>query len=194
MSPKPLIIAERYRFYKRDQKEGESVNEYVAQLRKLSKYCEFNAFLNDALRDKIFCGVRNVHMQKRLLSESELTLTKVKLEISVAMETAAKDASELQDSAQAGQVNKIKMAKGKQTVQFSLSNNKQFYRCNGKGHNPQNCKFKEAVCHGCNKKDHIVKTSRAAVSHILRKRLDLCTGQVKVLECKHCPCCSIWLK
>jgi hypothetical protein len=57
-------------------------------------------------------------MQKRLLSESELTLTKVKLEISVAMETAAKDASELQDSAQAGQVNKIKMAKGKQTVQF----------------------------------------------------------------------------
>ena len=37
LSPKPLIIAERYRFYKRDQKEGESVNEYVTQLRKLSK-------------------------------------------------------------------------------------------------------------------------------------------------------------
>ena len=55
------------------------------------------------------------------------------------METAAKDASELQDSAQAGQVNKIKMAKGKQTVQFSLSNNKQNYCCNGKGHNPHNC-------------------------------------------------------
>jgi hypothetical protein len=73
LSPKPLIIAERYRFYKRDQQEGESVNEYVAQLRKLSKYCEFSAFLNDALRDKIVCGVRNVHMQKRLLSESELT-------------------------------------------------------------------------------------------------------------------------
>ena len=26
LSPKPLIIAERYRFYKRDQKEGESVS------------------------------------------------------------------------------------------------------------------------------------------------------------------------
>ena len=39
------------------------------------------------------------------------------------METAAKDASELQGSAQVGQVNKIKMAKDKQTVQFSSSNN-----------------------------------------------------------------------
>jgi hypothetical protein len=35
------------------------------------------------------------------------------------METAAKDASDLQGSAQAGQVNKIKMAKSKQTVQFN---------------------------------------------------------------------------
>ena len=86
------------------------------------------------------------------------------------METAAKDASELQGSAQAGQVNKIKMAKGKQTVQFSSSNNKQCYRCNGKGHNPQNCKFKEAVCHGCKMKGRIVKACRASSkSHIKKK-------------------------
>jgi hypothetical protein len=53
-----------------------------------------------------------------LLAQSELTLTNT-VEISVAMETAAKDASDLQGSAQAGQVNKIKMTKSKQTVQFS---------------------------------------------------------------------------
>jgi hypothetical protein len=79
------------------------------------------------IRDKIVCGLRNVHIQKRLLSESELILTKT-VEISVAMETAAKDASELQGSEQAEQVNTIKMGKGKQTVQFSSSNNKQCYR------------------------------------------------------------------
>ena len=59
VSPKPLIIAERYRFNKRDQQEGESVNEYVAELRKLSKYCECSAFVNDALRGKIVCELRN---------------------------------------------------------------------------------------------------------------------------------------
>jgi uncharacterized protein (UPF0333 family) len=104
-----------------------------------------------------------------LLSESELTLTKT-VEISLAMETAAKDASELQGSAQAGQVNKIKMAKGKQTVQFSSSNNKQCYRCNGKVHNPQNCKFKEAVSQGCNKKGHSVKACRASSKPHFRKK------------------------
>ena len=86
------------------------------------------------------------------------------------METAAKDASELQGSAQPGQVNKIKMAKGKQAVKFSSSNNKQCYRCNGKGHTPQNCKFKEAVCHGCNKKGHIVKACRASSKPHFKKK------------------------
>ena len=95
MSPKPLTIAEIYRFHKRDHKEGESANEYLGHLRKLSKYCEFNAFLINALRDKIVCGLRNVHIQKRLLSESELTLTTT-VKIRVVMETAAKYASELQ--------------------------------------------------------------------------------------------------
>ena len=86
------------------------------------------------------------------------------------METAAKDASELQGSAQVGQVDKIKMAKDKQTVQFSSSNNKQYYRYNGKGHNPQNCQFKEAVCHGCNKKGHIVKACRASSKPHFKKK------------------------
>ena len=35
LSPKPLVIAERFRFHKRDQKDGESVLVYVAKLRKL---------------------------------------------------------------------------------------------------------------------------------------------------------------
>jgi len=41
LKPKPNVIAQRFRFYKRDRKQGESVSEYVAELRKLSEYCEF---------------------------------------------------------------------------------------------------------------------------------------------------------
>ena len=36
LSPKPLVIAERFRFHKRYQKDGESILVYVAELRKLS--------------------------------------------------------------------------------------------------------------------------------------------------------------
>ena len=58
-SPKPLVIAERFRFHKRNQEEGESVNMFVASLRKLAEYCEFKDALNDALRDRLVCGLRN---------------------------------------------------------------------------------------------------------------------------------------
>lgn len=53
LSPKPSVIAERFGFNRRQQMDGESVNEYVAKLRKLAEYCEFGDNLNDTLRDRI---------------------------------------------------------------------------------------------------------------------------------------------
>jgi hypothetical protein len=69
LCPKPLLIAKRFRFHKRDQNEGETVREYVAQLRKLSEYCKFGRVLMDSLRDRLVCGLQNEATQKRLLSE-----------------------------------------------------------------------------------------------------------------------------
>ncbi len=40
-SPKPIVIAERFRFHNRCQHETETVAQYVAILKKLSEYCEF---------------------------------------------------------------------------------------------------------------------------------------------------------
>ena len=42
--PKPLVIAERFRFYRRAQKNDESVADFVADLRRLSIKCEFGTF------------------------------------------------------------------------------------------------------------------------------------------------------
>ncbi len=57
--PKPLVIAERYHFHRRDQAEGESIAEYVAELRRLSRTCEFGTeYLSEALRDRLVCGLR----------------------------------------------------------------------------------------------------------------------------------------
>ena len=95
LSPKPLEIAERFRFYKRNQSEGETVLTYMADLKKLAAHCNFGGNLNEALRDKLVCGLCNVQIQKRLLSETKLKYSKA-LEVAVAMETAIRDASELQ--------------------------------------------------------------------------------------------------
>jgi len=47
LSPKPLLIAERFRFHKRNQATGESINDYVATLRKLSELCDFGTNITD---------------------------------------------------------------------------------------------------------------------------------------------------
>jgi len=92
--PKPLMIAERFYFHRRDQAVGETTAEYVAELRRLAATCEFGEFLNDALRDRLVCGLRNESVQKRLLSEANLTFAKA-LELAQSMELADKNAKAL---------------------------------------------------------------------------------------------------
>ena len=70
--PKALVIAERFRFYQRNQQAGESVMRYLVVLEHLTGRCEFGTFLDEALRDKLVCGLRNKAIQKRLLSEKNL--------------------------------------------------------------------------------------------------------------------------
>ena len=93
--PRRNVVAERFRFYMRSQRDVESVAEFVAELRRLAARCVFGDHLDEALRDRIVCGVRSEAMQKRLLTEDGLTLAKT-FEIVQSMETAQKDAKTLQ--------------------------------------------------------------------------------------------------
>ena len=85
--PKPLIIAERFTFHRRNQSTSESILEYVAELRCLATYCEFGGYREQALRDRLVCGLRSENIQKRLSSEADLTLARA-IEIAQGMEAA----------------------------------------------------------------------------------------------------------
>ena len=62
-APKRVVIAERFHFYRRNQAPGESIAEFVAELRKLSTHCSFkDSQLEEALRE-----LRSVATQRRLL-------------------------------------------------------------------------------------------------------------------------------
>ena len=90
--PEPIVIAERFRFYQRNQKQGESISDYLAELRKLASRCQFRDFLGEALRDRLVCGLNNEAIQKALLAESTLTLDSAR-EKALGMEEAAKRAN-----------------------------------------------------------------------------------------------------
>ena len=54
--PKPLVIAERFKFHKRNQQADESIAEYCARLRKHASTCQFGTCLDEALRDRLVCA------------------------------------------------------------------------------------------------------------------------------------------
>ncbi|KAI2646968.1 Nucleoside diphosphate kinase, mitochondrial [Labeo rohita] len=59
------------------------------ELKKLAQHCEFGATLPQMLRDRLVCGVNDDRMQRRLLSEVELTFEKA-LTVCQAMASANK--------------------------------------------------------------------------------------------------------
>ena len=93
-NPRPLSIVQRFKFYNRTRSKEESIATYVAALRALAEYCEYGDSLNIMLRDRLVCGVNHEGIQRRLLSEKDLTYEKA-LEIALAMEAAAKDTRDL---------------------------------------------------------------------------------------------------
>ncbi|XP_046688860.1 uncharacterized protein LOC124374746, partial [Homalodisca vitripennis] len=92
--PTPSFIAERYRFSKRVQLEGESVAEYIANLKKMTTHCDFGASLNDYLRDRLVSGIRSESAKQKLLSEASLTFEQA-TKIVLSMEQAEKSAAAL---------------------------------------------------------------------------------------------------
>ena len=63
--PQPIIIAEQFQFHKRDQRPDETINEFMIELRKLARSCDFGAFLDQALWDCFVCGLANTNTQKQ---------------------------------------------------------------------------------------------------------------------------------
>lgn len=72
-APIPSRIALRHAFYHRNQKEGETINQFIAALRAAALYCKFRN-LDDALLDRLVCGIRALQLQCHLLAKIEITL------------------------------------------------------------------------------------------------------------------------
>ena len=149
---KPLIIAKRFKFHKRNQGSLETVSQYLAELQRLADKCEFEGYLDEALHDCFVCGLRSEVIQRRLLGEEELSLKKA-LEIIHGMEIANLKASKFHTSVE---------SKVSDDIMMIPSANTPCYRCNKVGHSPDSCYFRKQKCRSCGKVGHIAKACQAA--------------------------------
>jgi hypothetical protein len=167
-SPKPSEIVERFKFNSRSRKEGESVQSFVAELRKLSEHCNYGTQLNDMLRDRLVCGVNQPAIQRKLLSESSNMNFEQALKIAVGMESATRDLDDITRETQAVSTEEkgtFYVQRGKTPVSTgkSAANNEKrltCWRCGG-GHGANVCHFKDEQCFKCKQKGHTSRKCEA---------------------------------
>ncbi|XP_063384587.1 uncharacterized protein LOC134670706 [Cydia fagiglandana] len=99
LQPKPSALAERYKFRHRKQANNESIAEYVAVLKRMSKTCEFKTAvsLEESLRDQLVCGLSSETIRQRLFAEEKLDFAKA-YSLAVSLAAAEKDAAVVEGS------------------------------------------------------------------------------------------------
>ncbi|KAI7802842.1 hypothetical protein IRJ41_020318 [Triplophysa rosa] len=163
-NPQPSEIVQRFKFDLRTKKPTETMTEYVAELRCLAQDCNYGATLNQMLRDRLVCGIDDDRIQRRLLSETNLTF-ETALKIAVAAETTSKNVLDLKYKTSEQVCNSVTFH-GKKFDQRQKSNTdedkdiRECYRCGGRNHKANECRFKKDKCYGCGKIGHLAKACR----------------------------------
>ena len=182
LQPAPSEIAERYKFNQLNQKEGESIADYLAKLKQASTYCNFGANLNNQLRDRLVSGIRSDRLRQILLSERELTLDRA-LTKATAHEAALRDSQVVgQERSEEGNKMQYSNKKGKKYGKKRNDNNTQQKKddnkdkekagcsaCGRSNHKFEQCRYKEFTCHNCGQKGHLRYRCKESNSSSSRK-------------------------
>ncbi|GBM33184.1 hypothetical protein AVEN_83691-1 [Araneus ventricosus] len=76
---KPEAEQDRYKFNMRMQEEDEAVEDFITALHNLAQNCKFPpSFGDEAILDRIVCGIRDKRVLEKLQLEADLTLEKAK--------------------------------------------------------------------------------------------------------------------
>ena len=163
-NPKKYVIVERFKFNTCNKKSGQSVTDYIAELKELSRFCVFGKsegeltpplVLEANLWDQLVCGHGESRIQGRLLSEMVFTYQQA-ITIAKSMELADKGTLHITGkSTQVHAIANTPTRKKKQTYQkltdrTTNRNTKPCYMCSG-AHKQEQCPFKGAECFKCKK-------------------------------------------
>lgn len=143
--PSLNLAYHEFRFGSRDQKEGESFNEWLTELRILAKSCEFAEMEERMLRSRIILGLKDKKLQEKLISENPSFAKTV--EICRAREQGKEQCEQIQ----AG--NKI------HEEICAVAELRRCGKC-ARSHEASNCPAKGRTCKKCGKRNHFAVACR----------------------------------
>ncbi|UYV61543.1 K02A2.6-like [Cordylochernes scorpioides] len=149
--PKKNVIFERFKFFSATQKDGESIDSFITELKGLSSSCEFESQKDSLIRDRIVYGIQDKALQERLLREPNLTLLKA-IEMCKTNEISKQQIKIMQNNQNICQIRKYEK---KHSPKQNQESEKEFkcQRC-GKSHRAKNCPAWGKRCSKCKKMNH----------------------------------------
>ena len=153
--PRENTIYERYLFFTRDQRESETIDQYLTELRQIAGNCDFESITPDQLlRDRLVTGARNTKVRENLLKEKKLTLEKA-VDIARAAESTAAQMKVM--SSESGVFAVKEQEKGQsEGVPVVTEGRIKDCRFCGRSHERRNCPAFGQICAYCKKKNHFV--------------------------------------
>ena len=107
------------------------------------------------MRDCLVCGIRHENTQKRLLSESDLSLTKA-IELARRIEAAEMQLTQLKATGSAPVMN-VKATQRRNQACDTSDKHGACTRCGGRNHQAKDCHYKDVRCRKCHKQGHFAK-------------------------------------
>ena len=155
--PKVNAAFARQKFHRLQQKEGETVLQFVTPLRKEGKVCNFGVDFDNQMRDPVLCKCRSDYVRRKLLEEREELTLVCTLEIAEQCESVDHQMFHLSVSEPSkGDANRVyekpERPDGKQNLK---KKGVHCYRCGSSGHlgRDSKCPARRQTCRKCKGKE-----------------------------------------
>ncbi|KAM7297461.1 uncharacterized protein ISCGN_022612 [Ixodes scapularis] len=152
-------IAERTKFHRRYQKDGESLADFVIALKKLAMTCDFGEFLDAALRDRFVAGCLDAEIQRPLLEMDGSSKFGDVYKVALARELSTEQSKEVQR--QSGpDATDVHRLWDRQDQEQQRQPGTVCSRCGSSAHEPCKCPFLKAKCFKFGKEGHVKRMCR----------------------------------
>ncbi|XP_044163427.1 uncharacterized protein LOC122947887 [Acropora millepora] len=149
------VVFSRYQFWDCQRGEGQPFDEYLTNLRVLSRSCEFLE-ADNMIRDKIVFSTKEKTLKERLLRETDTSLQKV-IDICRSAEITKKEIQSMQsvkcDTSSSTESNVHVIKSSPQNSPVIDTTKKQHEKCRrcGNPHAPRQCPAWGKICAKCNR-------------------------------------------
>ncbi|XP_055861369.1 uncharacterized protein LOC106067741 [Biomphalaria glabrata] len=175
--PKSNTVYDRFKFFSRKQKDGETFEQYYTELKNLAKECKFDNLRDELIRDRLVCGIQSDRVKERLLRDVDLTLEKAASIIRADEHTQNQmiDMKGLHVDA----ANKLKKTEDRKPVKTSQGKMAKNHvtsfisdcRSCGGSHGKYNCPAFGQTCRKCKKRNHFAVKCRSKHFKAVKEKL-----------------------